>query len=325
MSSEHTEISAIVTYYNQPFDDLLFTLSSCVLQKGVDFDIVVADDCSNRDYHEDIERFFAFTGFSNYEIVRQPQNVKTVGNILSALGVSKGKYIKTIGSEDAFFSERTLRDVVDYCIDNDCQLGFGKCCAFQKRDGDYTCGEFEAPRNKQSYLEPKPPRRILEQQLINADWIPGGAQFFEKGLFEQLLAVLQHDYGIKYCEDFAATIALCDPDSRIGFLDEFLIYYAVGSGISTSSAQTRPYAIYADHQSLYGKIGKRNPYGMAFRRARTLFALRKFVALRTPVYHKLRKREFESRSRNDDGRSCDLVGDFFFRCMGLAEAYMRSS
>ena len=63
MSSEHTEISAIVTYYNQPFDDLLFTLSSCVLQKGVDFDIVVADDCSNRDYHEDIERFFAFTGF----------------------------------------------------------------------------------------------------------------------------------------------------------------------------------------------------------------------------------------------------------------------
>ena len=114
MSSEHTEISAIVTYYNQPFDDLLFTLSSCVLQKGVDFDIVVADDCSNHDYHEDIERFFAFTGFSNYEIVRQPQNVKTVGNILSALGVSKGKYIKTIGSEDAFFSERTLRDVVDY-------------------------------------------------------------------------------------------------------------------------------------------------------------------------------------------------------------------
>ncbi len=156
MSSEHTEISAIVTYYNQPFDDLLFTLSSCVLQKGVDFDIVVADDCSNRDYHEDIERFFAFTGFSNYEIVRQPQNVKTVGNILSALGVSKGKYIKTIGSEDAFFSERTLRDVVDYCIDNDCQLGFGKYCAFQKRDGDYTCGEFEAPRTSKAISSQNP-------------------------------------------------------------------------------------------------------------------------------------------------------------------------
>lgn len=324
MSSEHTEVSAIVTYYNQSLDDLLFTLSSCVLQQGVDFDIVVADDFSGHDYGEEIRRFFASVGFSNYQIVRQPQNMKTVSNILSALGACRGRYIKTIGSEDALFSEHTLRDVVDYCVENDCGAGFGKYCAFQKEDGDYTCGEFEAPRNKRNYIEQKPQSEILKQQLTSADWIPGGAQFFEKELFERLLHVLQDDYGIRYCEDFAATIALCDPGIRIGFLDEFLIYYAVGSGISTSSARTKPYAIYADHQSLYGRIGRSNPYGMSFRVAQALFVLRKFVALRTPIYHMLRKREFQSRSRDNGGQPRASVGNFFFECLDMAKAYAES-
>ena len=49
-------------------------------------------------------------------------------------------------------------------------------------------------------------------QLSTADWIPGCCQFFEKRRLEELLALLAETYEVRYCEDFAETIALLDGD-----------------------------------------------------------------------------------------------------------------
>lgn len=313
------DITVVVTYYNQPFDKLLFTLESAIRQEGVDFEIVVADDCSDIDLSSKMEAFFLSRRFAYYRISRLDSNRQTIGNILCALEMSHGTYIKTIGAGDAFPDPYVLRDIVKFCRVNSVQAGFARCIAFVESESGFHFKNFDAPRNIDCYALPSrvANRDLLSHQIEFGDWVPGGLQFFEKQTFVNLLDELYNKASLRYCEDFAGTILTFSDENRMVLLDRVILLYEFGGGISTSGNKASAKRMYNDHANLYRFIGKIRPYGKRYLIARAFFQVKRFIALYLPVYGLLQKRVANSYMNSTTNRFTSTMKDYFNSCKAV--------
>ena len=104
------EISVIVAVYNAQWNKLKRTLLSILMQEGVEFEIILADDGSKVKFREETLAMFAQYGFSRYKFSDMEQNGGTCLNVLTALGMAHAPFIKVISPGDLLYQRETLKN-----------------------------------------------------------------------------------------------------------------------------------------------------------------------------------------------------------------------
>lgn len=221
-------ISVIVCCYNPDFTALKNTVISIAKQEDVDFEIVITDDGSKIDYRSELETFIEENGIKNVVYNFLPQNVGTVKNIISAVEISKGKYVKTISPGDYLYDKKVLRKYVDTFEKTNADIVYSSLVAYDNEFNSIIniCG----PQRKRAWSV----KGIKKSLLIDHDYITG-ATVASKREVELYYLDKVKDY-VKYTEDVALTLlAVLDGKKIVGVKEPF-VYYEYGSGISTQGA-----------------------------------------------------------------------------------------
>lgn len=281
----HSDISVVITTYNQPFEITRRSLMSALLQKGIDFDLVIADDHSRTDLTVRYEEFFREHGFSRYTLVRHEKNVKTVLNIARALSSAQGRYVKTIDAGDLLYSSDTLKRIVNFSDENNVSAGFGNIVRFWNNPTfGQVCSPYRAPRAAKPFERgaEQDRRALLANEMETDDWVPAGAQFYRTEYYQQLLYRLSEICGVQYCQDFTSVLALAD--EPVYHLDAPIYWYEWGSGISTNGGRSSRKRLYDDHLRFYSKMRQERPLGVSLDKAYLRFRAKRLAALYTPLY-----------------------------------------
>lgn len=288
-----TDITVILTVYNQDLDSIRTSMRSIAAQIGCNYQLIVADDHSLRSLEDEIAQLAHSLGIRHFSYTRHAENVQTVRNILLALPFAKGRYVKAMGSGDELYDNRVLADIVEFCDANNVEAGFGGI-TLNSIDGP----SFDAPKEARDYNlnSIRSGTDLLHMQLCNADWIPAGSQFFRKEKLTALLSELSSSFHVRYCEDFAQTI--CLPDTKPVHMNRPVLVYEWGTGVSNRGSKNSRKRLYADHENLYREFARRFPGDTSIAKAYRMFKLRKFAALKTPLYPLLQKLSLKSYTRN---------------------------
>lgn len=308
-------ISVVLITYNQRLEDILFSISSVIHQTGCEYELIVADDHSETDQSEDILRFLARNGFSRYRYLRQDENLGIVRNLLDGVRASSGDVIKLLSPADALYSPHTLSNIEQFCLRKDFRIGFGKLAGYQHQTDGFSFFPYEAPVRPKRYNDPSIDcRTLLKDQIVGTNWVPGCALFYKRAFIEKYLTMLYYDYGIRYGEDLSCPLITKDR-TRIDFFDEYVLWYEVGNGITTSGSKNSRKRIYGDHRRFYTKLAS-DEADPLYTRALRLFKMREFIALHTPVYgfaQSLVQHRY-MRARKAAGQAILGEMDFFYRC-----------
>ena len=62
---KNVDVSVVFVQYNPDFKKTLLSLYALINQKDVNFEIIIADDGSKRDYFQEIRSFFQKHNFTN--------------------------------------------------------------------------------------------------------------------------------------------------------------------------------------------------------------------------------------------------------------------
>lgn len=306
-----TDISVVVTTYNQTQEALAFTLNSILRQNCDNFEIVIADDCSTDDPSDFVRQHFDANGFSNYKLVRAEYNIGTVRNMLHGLTVASGRIIKPLSPGDGLYDQSTLTNILSFCDENHVALGFGGIMSYLP---DGSIRPYNAPRSIELYqLEDQDASEILLNHVLKTDWIPGCCLFYARDLMIPYLDELANKARVRYCEDLACPLCAAD-GVRIGSLGKNVIWYEMGTGISTSGGNASVRRMYQDHRNFYEYLQDRLLDKALARRAHRSFSIREFIALRTPFYRMAQKLKLgqytgdNNLSGSDDTDACEFFG-----------------
>lgn len=226
------QFSVILVSYNASRDSLVKTLRSILKQRGVSFEVIFADDGSPDYPKNDLIALCMQYNMWNYKFSDNSENVGTVRNLLRALEIASGKYIKGIGAGDYFESEYLLRDVYTDIITSDALIASVKMSSFYRdKNGlevDYTSS---FPYNKYLY-DKKPLSNLMKaNQIIYQDNLSGATLFYEKERLFYYLSLIKEK--VIYCEDLIQCFYTLDGYETL-FIDNQEIRYEYGIGISTS-------------------------------------------------------------------------------------------
>lgn len=315
--SRTADITALITTYNQDLKSTLVSLASAALQKNLDVQILIADDCSRVDSTQAYARFLDYLGQRNYRIVRHERNVQTVRNIVGALPYARSPIVKCFGAGDLLYSFDTLSHIVSALSTSHVCCGFGNLIAFNQRaEGGV---RFQAPRNPEQYSSSSSLAlsKLFSQQMLTADWIPGCCQFWQTKKLAEMLDILSSGYRIRYCEDFAMTLALYEEIPC--HLDTPTLWYDFGGGISTGGSFESVKRLYKDHSNFYSKAAEMNPFGNHLRAARLGFDIRRFVALHSPIYRAL---QVKVADRYQNASDFYPYNELFIKAHNLVDRFM---
>lgn len=272
--------SVIVLTYNNKLEQILLTLKSILKQKGILYEIIIADDCSDVFYEKELINFFRKYEFNNYIISRQKKNVGTVKNLYEALEQCKGKYAKPIGAGDMFFSEETLLLMCDCMEAENSILGFGLVKRYIKENEVIKTNITPIPNNLKIFEE-KNVKEIYKNIIKYEQWIAGVALIYHtqkiKGLMQKMLEK------IIYCEDMVTAFVLIE-GYTLTYIPAYVMWYESGSGLSSRQEKYYSKRIIQDQVSLYQmieakekniwlKIGKRIIHKVKRKRVRSLLKI----------------------------------------------------
>lgn len=230
----NADISVVVLTYNPDLNDLKKTLRSIMLQDGVDFEIVIADDGSKNNLSEEIKQYFAKFGFTRYQLVLNEVNHGTVINVISGVEKSSGKYIKLISPGDYLYDTDTLKVMFDFAEKNNAPLVFGDILFFDSNKDEFTVLKKSALPHTTKCYEAKSykPDAIKRNNLIVYDNIHGVSTLVEKNVFTKYLKMIEGKS--VYCEDLAYRHMAYD-EVKMLYCHHPVAMYGFGFGISTGT------------------------------------------------------------------------------------------
>ena len=223
-------VSVIVCTYNAKFEKIIFTLCSVLYQKNVMYEIIVADDNSDYTYFREIEDFFVKNSFSNYLLLGSSENRGTVKNFKNAVKYAKGEFVKGIGAGDLFYDEYCLFKIESEMQAQNCKIGFGLMQSYYFDEfWKLHLSDYFFPKNIR-IVENKDNKKLW-LDLVSGDSISGATLFFKKEYLLQHLTMIENS--VKYVEDFIRILAAIEKEP-FAMMNEFIIWYEHGEGISTS-------------------------------------------------------------------------------------------
>ena len=281
------DVSVILTTYHTDLDRVIPTLKSVAMQRGVSFEVIVADDGSGDFDQSQYAALFSRLSINKHSFVINPINQGTVKNVISGVNKAVGKYVYTLGPGDLLYDERTLRDFVDFCEANNCKVCFGHSIYYAKTDAGFVAfPEFHYPRDIRPYEEGDS-KRQQKNFLLYWDLINATSYFFKTEFY--LSTILRVDGVSKFAEDASFFLMVADGDLPLYF-DRNLTWYEYGSGISTNPEQMEKWGrLMKEDQINVGKIlAKEHPKWKVFDdiNVHRITPKSVFYALKRRLYHK---------------------------------------
>ena len=244
------EASVIVVTYNSDARKTLCTLNSILMQTDVIFNIVIADDGSEENNFEAIKQFFASRNFDNYTLVANGKNQGTVKNLISAMPHVNAPYVKTISPADYLYEPQTLRKSLDFMhAHKKCDLMFGQTVYYSHEDFFVINENGRNPEQPEIY----DPSKYIAKKAINhiidgRDFILGAAMFYKTSTLDSCLNLLKDR--IILCEDTSQQIIALQ-GGVINKIDDYVVWYEYGTGISTPNADPKENKLTADAITFY--------------------------------------------------------------------------
>ena len=226
-------LSIIVVAYNPVVEKMKETLVSAINQEGVDFEIIVADDGSDKEYKDEIIQLFQEYKFKNYKLIMNPKNQGTVRNLLSALDVAEGEYAKGISPGDCCYRRDSFQKWIEFIRKGGYDWAFSEAKYYITENGKKQCISGKAhPQILKPYLSCKK-KKCQWNYLVLKDIALGAAVISKTNVCKENLQIIM-EAGVKYAEDnvwrylmFMGNVA--------AYYSEITILYEYGAGISTSS------------------------------------------------------------------------------------------
>lgn len=240
------DFSVIVLIYNSDTEDLKLTIDSILQQKGITYQIVLADDASSNNALTEAEEYLREKEFKDYKICSHAENVGTVRNVYDALSVAEGKFVKLIGAGDALFSNFTLRNVYHFMDKKKLDMCFGKMKGYVRTEDGTEYSDIVLPYDIEAF-EKNNIKKIRRNILVNHGWIVGASMFVDRTVFMDCLKEFVGK--VRYCEDLVQTIFLLRKKS-IGYFRGPVVYYENSGGISTSTNSGARKRMYDDVRAL---------------------------------------------------------------------------
>lgn len=250
------KVSVLVLSYNSDIKKLYLTLQSIVKQTIDAFEIVVADDGSKENHKEELIEYFKSCGFTNYKLVMNEENKGTVQNILSGLQYCEGEYVKPISGGDCLYDEDTLHKMYDFMKDNSLDYCHGLVRGYCMTE-NYEIKEvsYGHPFDIEAYRK-QDMDRITKNLVLYSDNTCGATICYEKKFFADYMNLISEV--VKYEEDIFQVVAAVE-NKRVGLLDDYVIWYEIGLGVSTNK-KSRIYDLLAeDVDGLYRKLHEWHP------------------------------------------------------------------
>jgi glycosyltransferase involved in cell wall biosynthesis len=237
------EISVIVASYNPVWEKMKKTLMSILLQKHINFEIIIVDDGSKDDLFNEIRQLFYKYDFNCYRLSPSIKNEGTVKNLYRGIQLAVGDYIKTISPGDCLYNEYTLANWYSFVKRNKFSVSFGdyicynehdcQCNIVVKKHSPYNAATFSkfTERNKMIYL-------VLHDYAIGSTFLS------ERRLTKKYFSIIENK--IKYAEDCIFKLMIFQ-NIPLQYYSDIVIWYEVGTGISTSGSQFWQSAIEKDN------------------------------------------------------------------------------
>lgn len=227
---EEHNVSIAVLTYNPNIFKLYLTLESIIMQKKIQYEIIISDDGSNSFPSEMIKEYFTSRGFSNYKIITHIENKGTVHNCYDALRHCNYKYTKLFSPGDLLTYPQALYDWVRYMENESYVVSFGRPIAYSmvKNRELVTCQVLNHPQTNKS-------KCLKRNCLLGKDSILGASVMVEtKLMIEYLERIINR---VIYCEDTVYRLMLLD-EMSVGIYNKDSIFYEYGLGISTSKSSS---------------------------------------------------------------------------------------
>lgn len=225
------QVSVIVLTYNPDAEKLRRTLRAAVEQEDISLEIIVSDDGSQEKEFSFIPAFLRDHGIDDYQIIENKVNQGTVKNCLGAVKRARGEYVFLTSPGDYLFDKRTIHDFYHFARSSDCKLCFGNVIPYCVEDGK------PALVNKAGIAEvPGVYFREASFETVKASYMGGnwvvGAGFFRERSFAQKIFEQIEETSV-YMEDTTSTMFALADGVPLNYYDRSIVWYEVGSGIST--------------------------------------------------------------------------------------------
>ncbi len=224
------QYSVIVASYNSKYEDLITTIDSILIQKDIEFEIIVCDDGSEDSHFTELKKHFEDKNFTEYKLIGDGINRGTVKNVLRGLRVAEGRYAKLIGAGDALYDEDTLRRVREFMIKERTECCFGRVWGFTYRDDNIVHIPRQIPRDLRAYRKQNT-KHIVRNILLCEDWVSGAAIFATTRYYVKYISMLEGT--VLYCEDWSTALAILD-HRVLKFFDAYVMKYEVSEGVSNN-------------------------------------------------------------------------------------------
>lgn len=227
------DVSVIVATYNPNLYKLKSTLISIILQKNINFEIIVTDDGSKEDYFKEVSEFFLKKNFENHSFIKNKSNIGTVNNFYNALIKSNGKYVFFISPGDMLYDENSLFSMFDFAERNKIKICFGDAVYYSNSNNKLKIFKniHNAPLKSLIYNDDTP---FVTQKIgfLLKNYILGATFFRNREIAIKYIGRIKDI--CKYVEDNTSTAFILADNIRVYHLKKHIVWYEYGTGISTS-------------------------------------------------------------------------------------------
>ena len=292
-------ITVVVCTFNADWEKIKKTLFSIIRQKEILYEILVADDGSINNNFDMIRKFFLEHEFYNYSLIANKDNKGTVLNILGAIEDAKGEYVKVISPGDYLYDEFTLRKFWNEIEKSKKEVYFGKSIYYQRQADNLCFFEGVSPRDLNVYKKKKY-KWIRRNYLVKRDYILGASFVIKTSIF---LEYLKRISGlIKYAEDCSVICMVADGIYPV-FIDEYILWYEYGTGISTSAQSKWAIILYNENKNIFDKLYEKKlinrfHYGMYYHENSVIRLLSRLLVY--PMYFVFRKKNCSKKVKNEN-------------------------
>ena len=233
MRKKTIQITVVVASYNPKWEKLRSTIQSALLQKNICIELIIADDGSKIDYHEKVDELVKKYGLKDYTFLSSEKNHGTVKNIIRAVKIARGKYIRIISPGDYLYNDNSLSDWYLYMEQNGYSVSFGGGVYYNDDEGRCNIIEsYSSPRNLFLYEGKRNEHAIRKHYLQLDDMALGAAFLTEKDILLKYLTLLCDK--VRLGEDFLYKLMVFDK-IRLHYYAFPVVWYEVGHGISSST------------------------------------------------------------------------------------------
>lgn len=238
--NDSIQVTVAVVTYNPSWAKLERTLCSILLQENIKLEIIVADDGSEINCFEDIEKLFYQFNFEEYTLLPSSENKGTCENLYRAAVLARGEFIKGISPGDYLFDQNTLAEFYKFSRENAVEACFGDAVYYSDDSRGFTCYRtLSHPINMKIYntkyrSEEQRKKALRLNYLVMNDFVCGAATFVRT---EICVKYLKRIVGkVKYAEDNMFRLMVFD-GIDLDYYRRKIIWYEYGVGISTQKSE----------------------------------------------------------------------------------------